>query len=71
MSLRKVMSFVHEIDTILYVGGGLSHIVIGTVLGREVVSTALDVSNYKEMSMHILILPDLALKTISDAVVYF
>ena len=35
MSFRKVLDFIQEIGTIMYVGGILSHIVIGVVLGHQ------------------------------------
>lgn len=71
MLLRKILNFVQEIGTIMYVGGILSHIVIGAVLGHSDVSTAYHVSVYKEMSAYILILPGLALKIISDGILFF
>lgn len=71
MPLRKILDFVQEIGTIMYVGGILSHIVIGAVLGHTDASTAYHVSVYKEMSAYILILPGLALKIISDLILFF
>lgn len=72
MSLKKILGFVQEIGTIMYVGGILSHIVIGNLLGHsEDVSTIYDVFVYKEGSAYILILPGLALKIISDLILYF
>lgn len=71
MPLRKILDFVQEIGTIMYVGGILSHIVIGAVLGHADASTAYHVSVYKEMSAYILILPGLALKIISDLILFF
>lgn len=71
MSLRKIMNFVQEIGSIMYVGGILSHIVIGAVLGHSDVSTALNVSIYKELSAYILILPGLALKIASDLILLY
>lgn len=71
MSIRKILDFVQEIGTIMYVGGILSHIVIGAVLGHTDASTAYHVAIYKEMSAYILILPGLALKIISDAILFF
>jgi len=64
--MKKLFNFLGEIGTIMYVGGILSHIVIGAVLGHESAQTAYDVSTYKEMSAYILILPGLALKILSD-----
>lgn len=72
MSLKKTVNFVQEIGTIMYVGGILSHIVIGILLGSsEDVKTIYDVFVYKEGSAYILILPGLALKIISDVILYF
>ncbi len=71
MIKHKMLDFIQEIGTIMYVGGILSHIVIGAVLGHADASTAYHVSIYKEMSAYILILPGLALKIISDAILYF
>jgi len=68
--MKKLFSFIGEIGTIMYVGGILSHIVIGAVLGHESPQVAYDVSVYKEMSAYILILPGLALKIISDIALY-
>ncbi len=55
----------------MYVGGILSHIVIGIVLGHSDAATAYHVSVYKEMSAYILILPGLGLKIISDLMMYY
>lgn len=55
----------------MYVGGILSHIVIGAVLGHHDATTAYHVSVYKMMSAYILILPGLGLKLISDAALWF
>ena len=71
MIKHKLLDFIQEIGGIMYVGGILSHIVIGAVLGHTDASTAYHVSIYKEMSAYILILPGLGLKIISDAVLYF
>ena len=71
MLRRKTIDFVQEIGTIMYVGGILSHIVIGAVLGHEDAATAYHVSIYKEMSAYILIVSGLAIKIISDLFLYF
>lgn len=71
MSINKTLDFVQEIGTIMYVGGILSHIVIGIVLGHSDVNTAYNVYVYKESSAYILILPGLALKVICDLIMYF
>ena len=70
MLTRKVIDFMQEIGTIMYVGGILSHIIIGAVLGHPDAQTAYNVSLYKEMSAYILILPGLTLKIVSDIVLY-
>lgn len=69
--MRKILDFIQEIGTIMYVGGILSHIVIGAVLGHPDAATAYNVYVYKETSAYILILPGLALKVICDLVLYF
>ena len=71
MTLKKILSFAQEIGTIMYVGGILSHIVIGANLGHSDASTAFNVYTYKEISAYILILPGLAIKVISDLILYF
>lgn len=69
--MNKLLHFIQEIGTIMYVGGILSHIVIGAVLGHPDATTAYHVSVYKMMSAYILILPGLGLKILSDAVLWF
>ncbi len=69
--MRKTLDFIQEIGTIMYVGGILSHIVIGVVLGHPDASTAYHVYVYKETSAYILILPGLALKVACDLLMYF
>ena len=54
----------------MYVGGILSHIVIGVVLGHSDANTAYLVYVYKEKSAYILILSGLGLKIISDLILY-
>ena len=71
MSTKKFIDFAQEIGTIMYVGGILSHIVIGVVLGHPDADTAYHVSVYKETSAYILILPGLAIKIISDGILFF
>lgn len=70
MLSKKVIDFIQEIGGIMYVGGILSHIIIGAVLGHPDASTAHNVSIYKEMSAYILILPGLALKIVGDYLLY-
>lgn len=60
-----------ELGSIMYVGGILSHIVIGVILGHSDANTAYHVYLYKSQSAYILILPGLALKIISDLILYF
>lgn len=71
MNLKKALNFIQEIGTIMYVGGILSHIVIGVTLGHADASTAYHVYSYKEISADILILPGLAIKFISDIILFF
>ncbi len=54
----------------MYVGGILSHIVIGAILGHPDVSTAYHVAIYKESSAYILIIPGLSLKIVADLILY-
>ena len=54
----------------MYVGGILSHIVIGAVMASDDAVTMSHIYHYKEMSAYILILPGLALKIISDLILY-
>jgi hypothetical protein len=69
--MRKLVHFVNEIAGILYVGGILSHIVIGAVVGTPDAGTAATVYQYKMMSAYILILPGLGLKIACDLALYF
>ena len=55
----------------MYVGGILSHIVIGAVMASDDAVTMSHIYHYKEMSAYILILPGLALKIVSDLILYF
>jgi len=70
MFMKKIIDFIQEIGTIMYVGGILSHIVIGAVIGIPDAKTAYIVYEYKEMSAYILILPGLFLKVLSDIALY-
>ncbi|MCL6266561.1 enoyl-CoA hydratase [Flagellimonas myxillae] len=69
--LHKTLDFIQEIGTIMYVGGILSHIVIGIIFSDADANTVYNVYVYKEKSAYILILPGLALKILSDMVLYF
>lgn len=71
MKLRKALSFIQEIGTIMYVGGILSHIVIGTIFKDANPETIYNIYTYKEQSAYILILPGLGIKIISDVILYF
>lgn len=71
MSFNKILDFIQEIGTIMYVGGILSHIVIGITLGHSDAATAYNVYVYKETSAYVLILPGLAIKFICDLIMYF
>ncbi|MES9987329.1 MAG: hypothetical protein ABW077_05390 [Candidatus Thiodiazotropha endolucinida] len=69
--MKKALDFIQEIGTIMYVGGILSHIVIGIVLGHADAATAYNVYVYKETSAYVLILPGLGLKVACDLILYF
>lgn len=71
IKFEKLLHFVQEIGTIMYVGGILSHIVIGILFKDADVSTYYNVYVYKEQSAYILILPGLALKIITDLLLFF
>ena len=62
MDLRKYLNFIQEIGTIMYVGGILSHIVIGVIFSDADPNAIYNVYVYKEKSAYILILPGLGLK---------
>ena len=70
MKTEKLLHFVQELGTIMYVGGILSHIVIGIIFNEADVNTYLNVYVYKEQSAFILILPGLGLKILSDAILF-
>ncbi len=65
------MNFLSEIGTIMYVGGILSHIIIGAVVGHPDAQTAYNVYTYKELSAYYLILPGMGLKILSDLYLYY
>jgi len=69
--MRKTTDFLNEIAGILYVGGILSHIVIGAVVGTPDAGTAATVYQYKLMSAYVLILPGLGLKIACDLALFF
>jgi hypothetical protein len=71
MLFKKVLNFIQEIGTIMYVGGILSHIVIGVVLAHPDASTVYHVYLYKLASADILILPGLAIKIVCDLILFF
>lgn len=71
MKGEKILHFIQEIGTIMYVGGILSHIVIGITFAEADPTTYHNVYVYKEMSAYILILPGLALKIISDIILLY
>ncbi len=68
---QKFVDFLSEIGTIMYVGGILSHIIIGAVLGHPDAETAYNVYTYKEYSAYILILPGMGLKIVADLYLYY
>ncbi len=69
--MRKLIDFIQELGTIMYVGGILSHIIIGTNFGHLDVHSAYTTAMYKEISAYILILPGLGLKVASDIALYY
>lgn len=68
--MKKLVHFLGEIGNILYVGGILSHIVIGILFAGEGPEIAVTVYTYKLQSAFILILPGLALKVGVDLVLF-
>lgn len=71
MDLRKYLNFIQEIGTIMYVGGILSHIVIGVIFSDADPNAIYNVYVYKEKSAYILILPGLGLKILTDIILFF
>jgi hypothetical protein len=69
--MRKLIGFLHEIGTIMYVGGILSHIVIGALFAHSSPETTITVYVYKLQSAYILILPGLGLKILTDLILWF
>lgn len=69
--MRKLIDFLHEIGTIMYVGGILSHIVIGVFFAHSTPETTITVYTYKLESAYILILPGLGLKILTDLMLWF
>lgn len=68
--MKKLVEFLGDIANILYVGGILSHIVIGILFAGADPETTVTVYTYKLQSAFILILPGLALKIIVDLVLW-
>lgn len=68
--MKKLINFIHDIGTIMYVGGIASHIVIGILFSHGDPETTVTVYTYKEQSAYILILPGLALKILCDLVLF-
>ncbi len=69
--MKKLTSFTHELGTIMYVGGILSHIVIGIIFSHSDPETTITVYTYKLQSAYILILPGLGIKIITDLILWF
>ncbi|MEX3015996.1 enoyl-CoA hydratase [Gymnodinialimonas hymeniacidonis] len=69
--MRKLLHFVHEIGTIMYVGGILSQIVIGILFTHAAPEVTVTVYTYKLQSAYILILPGLGLKIATDLIQWF
>lgn len=71
MKMRNLFKFAHEIGTIMYVGGILSHIVIGILFAHADPEVTVTVYTYKLQSAYILILPGLGIKILSDLTLFF
>ena len=69
--MRQLIGFLHEIGTIMYVGGILSHIVIGALFAHSSPETTITVYVYKLQSAYMLILPGLAVKIVTDLILWF
>lgn len=69
--MKKLLYFIAEIGTIMYVGGILSHIVIGSINPHPTPETAAFIYSYKLQSAYILILPGLGLKILIDLILFF
>ena len=69
--MKKLLAFVAEIGTIMYVGGILSHIVIGAINPHPAPELAVSIYTYKLQSAYILILPGLGLKIVIDLILFF
>lgn len=69
--MKKFLHFIHEIGTIMYVGGILSHIVIGALFAHASPETTVAIYTYKLQSAYILILPGLGLKIVTDLILFF
>lgn len=69
--MKKLLSFLAEIGTIMYVGGILSHIVIGAINANPTPETAAFIYDYKLQSAYILILPGLGIKILVDLILFF
>jgi hypothetical protein len=68
--MKKLLHFIHEIGTIMYVGGILSHIVIGAIFSHVSPETAVTIYTYKLQSAYILILPGLGIKILTDLILF-
>lgn len=68
---KSVLEFVHNLTNILYVGGILSHIVIGILFAHSSPEVTIIVYTYKLQSAYILILSGLALKIVTDMILFF
>ncbi|WP_136439454.1 enoyl-CoA hydratase [Pacificoceanicola onchidii] len=68
--MKRTIGFIHELATIMYVGGILSHIVIGALFAHSSPETTITVYIYKLQSAYILILPGLGLKIVTDLILW-
>lgn len=69
--MKKLFALFSEIGNIMYVGGILSHIVIGVMCVGASPEFVYSAYMYKEMSMYALIIPGLVIKIILDMVAFF
>lgn len=71
IKFESLLHFIQEIGTIMYVGGILSHIVIGILFKDADANAYYNIYVYKEQSAYILILPGLGLKILCDLLLFF
>ncbi|MCR9237062.1 MAG: enoyl-CoA hydratase [Alphaproteobacteria bacterium] len=69
--MKRAIEFLHDIANIFYVGGILSHIVIGILFAHSSPEVLVTVYTYKLQSAYILILSGLTLKIVTDLILFF